>query len=99
MNIPVDKEGNIVWCPQKGVSYDTIETRQFNGWMDICGHVMHGNTLKYILETHDKSKKYEVFCIDLELMMLHMDKGKVAGMFDFVKRGNQYGIQLVHAST
>lgn len=38
---------------------------------------------------------YEMFLTDLEDAMTYMTEGKLHGRFEFVKRGSNYGVQLL----
>ena len=91
-------DNKVVWEPKLGVSYDWIDNHTFNGWLTFLYMKSDNGKLKYIFETHDGSIKYEVFPEDLEPMINHIDKGKIAGSFEYVKQGKKYGIKLVRAS-
>ena len=97
MKIPT-LDNEIIWNPQPNVEYEWIENHTFNGWLTFMYMQKANNKIKYVFSSHDGTKKYQMFPEDLEPMINHIDRGKVAGSFEFVKRGKSYGIRLVHAT-
>lgn len=96
--IPVNKDGSIEWSPNHihPEWYEWVDNHRFNAILYLVGLIKRGKTCKFLFETLDRTKKYEVFCDDLTYMMEHMDHGVVSGSFEFVHRGGYYGIALIH---
>ena len=99
--LPLDDNNNIIWdCKNVKVdNYMFLQTNHFNAVLCLKEKVKHNNKLKYVFENNDKTKQYEVFCEDLEDIIRHIENGKIAGTFEYVKHGQQYGIRLMHPST
>lgn len=93
----------IVWCttPLMKDQYIWVESgnHPFNCWLKINDLVRYSTIVKYEFLSHDGTKKYEVFTEDLIEIMRHMQNGEIAGSFEYVKHGPQYGIRLVHPAT
>lgn len=96
--VPFDENGNAVWDPVYGKEYEWRENTHFNAYLEFVGHIKHASSFKFLFENHDKTRKYEVFTIDLEDFIRHSQNGKIAGTFKYICRGGYYGIKLVHAS-
>ena len=99
--IPLDKDENVVWFPEywHKDEYTWVDNKHFNAWLTPIETIKHGKQLKFVFETHDKTKKYEMFPEDILDIMKHMDNGTIAGTFEYICRGGYYGIKLIHSAT
>ncbi|WP_316207418.1 hypothetical protein [Bradyrhizobium sp. SZCCHNR3118] len=106
--IPFDKDGNQQhyaeswWVDLPNGKYE----RAGPEWRD---NVPFQSTLTYVGFSRGRSAAYldfkrangklvTVFMKDFEAMVPHMIKGSVSGTFQFTKRGQNYGCQLVEAA-
>lgn len=96
--IPIDVNGKIVWNPKYGTAVDYIENCSFNAWLTFKYADYSGGKPKFMFESHDGTKQYEVFADDLEPMINYIEHGKIAGSFEYTRHGTHYGIKLICAS-
>ena len=91
----------VIWETNDVDEYHWIENHTFNGWLTLDSQLILDNPyqVKYAFTSHDGTKRYEIFAEDLFDIMKHMYDGKIAGVFEFVRRKNRYGIKLIHPST
>lgn len=52
---------------------------------------------KHLTFYNPKTVYYQVFMSDLTWIMKNVNKGRVKGTFSFVKKGSNYGIELIKA--
>ena len=99
--VPICKDGEVAWFPSylHKDDYEWIENKHFNAWLSPKETIKHGRQLKFVFESHDKTKQYEMFPEDALEVMKHMNNGAIAGMFEYICRGGYYGIKLIHASS
>jgi hypothetical protein len=103
--IPFDQEGNqqhfaSSWWVKRD---DGSHGREGPNWRDnvpfettvTYAGFSRGRSAAYLDFTDQNGKTVVVFMKDFEGMVPHMVKGQVTGTFQFTKRGQNYGCQLV----
>jgi hypothetical protein len=97
--IPFDKKtGNLISCT--GWTFDEIEWKDNHRFTDRMRVVRCGrgrSSVTFTLKSIRTGKEYDAFVSDFIVMVQQniMDKGVFKGEFTFVKKGQNYGIQMV----
>ena len=105
--IPFDQDGNQQHYPEHWyVGEWPNGTREGPHWRDnvpfddtltFAGYT-RGRSAAYFRFTCRNGKHVYMFLTDLQDAIPHMLRGELCGTFQFIKRGQNYGVQLVQAA-
>lgn len=102
--IPYDSAGNQLHYPEVWTWTDgkrgEVVWRDNNPFKTTLSYDSYsrGRSAAYFDFKDPNGKTVVVFMKDFEAMVPHMSKGAVTGTFKFIKRGMNYGCQLVEAA-
>lgn len=93
--IPFDEAGNQLDYP----AYRTVHWQANHSFEDTLTyqHYGRGRSAVTFVFTRADGRKVTMFVSDLDDIVRHMVNGKITGQFTFIKRGQNYGCQLVKA--
>ena len=101
--IPFDRDGNQQHYPEPWwVGEYPNHTQEGAKWRDntpfvdtlTCEGFSRGRSAAYFRFSRQDGKRVCMFLKELESALPHMAGGKLSGTFQFIKRGQNYGIQL-----
>lgn len=99
LKIPISDDGSIIWSKSDNIpvmSYRAVHS--FNAVLEYSSIIVKGANTIFILKDMNHGLEYRVFLRDFVDMIPHIYKGKVTGMFMFVKYRSGYGIKLIHST-
>ncbi|WP_315782338.1 hypothetical protein [Bradyrhizobium sp. SZCCHNPS1003] len=95
--IPFDKDGNQQHCADSWTSgLEWRDNVPFVATLTYAGYSRGRSAANFDFRDHN-GKLVVVFLKDFEAMVTHLVNGSVTGSFKFIKRGQNYGCQLIEA--
>lgn len=85
-----------IWPNRKSIPIPTMDNHVFKDTLHGFKIGRHGRSSVYAEAESEQfpGRGYIIFLTDLEVMMQFMERGKLRGMFTYVKRGSNFGTKL-----